>query len=80
MSADLDVRPDADEGSRLTGTHGRNVLTWPVAAAAAAVIAGVGGVGDLGFSATTSSTPSADRQTNAPDGTELGANAPVAPA
>ena len=53
MSADLDVRPDADEGSRATGTHGRNRLTWLVAAAAAAVIAGVGGVRCLGLSATT---------------------------
>jgi hypothetical protein len=43
MSADLDVRPDADEGSRATGTHGRNRLTWLVAAAAAAMIAAGGG-------------------------------------
>ena len=43
MSADLDVRPDVDEGSRATGTHGRNRLTWLVAAAAVAAIAGAGG-------------------------------------
>ncbi len=42
MSADLDVRPDADEGSRATGTHGRNRLTWLVAAASVAAIAAVG--------------------------------------
>ncbi len=77
MSADLDVRPEADEGSRLTGTHGRNRLTWLVAAAAAAVIAGVGGVAISGLG-NDESTPSADRQTNSPGGTELGAKAPVA--
>ena len=44
MSADLDVRPESDEGSRATGTHGRNRLTWLVAAAAVAAIAGLGGV------------------------------------
>ena len=43
MSADLDVRPDADEGSRATGTHGRNRLTWLVAAASVAAITAVGG-------------------------------------
>ena len=35
MSADL-TRPDTDEGSRATGTHGRSPLTWLVAAAAVA--------------------------------------------
>ena len=62
MSADLDVRPDADEGSRATGTHGRNRLTWLVAAAAAAVIAGVGGVAISGLG-DDKAPPSAGRQT-----------------
>jgi hypothetical protein len=43
MSADLDVRPESDEGSRATGTHGRNRITWLVAAAAVAAIAAGGG-------------------------------------
>jgi hypothetical protein len=43
MSADLDVRPESDEGSRATGTRGRNRLTWLVAAAAVAAIAAGGG-------------------------------------
>ncbi len=77
MSADLDVRPDADEGSRATGTHGRNRLTWLVAAAAAAVIAGVGGVAISGLG-NDKAPPSADRQTTSPGGTELGANTPQA--
>jgi hypothetical protein len=51
MSADLEVRPVApDEGTRITGTHGRNRLTWLVAAAATAMIAGVGGVAIAGLS------------------------------
>ena len=77
MSADLDVRPDADEGSRATGTHGRNRLTWLVAAAAAAVIAGVGGVAISGLD-DDKAPPSADRQTTSPGGTELEANAGLA--
>lgn len=43
MSADLDVRPETDDGTRATGTHGRNRVTWLVAAAAVAAIAAVGG-------------------------------------
>jgi hypothetical protein len=43
MSADLDVRPETDEGDRRTGTHGRNRMTWLVAAAAVAAIAAGGG-------------------------------------
>jgi hypothetical protein len=54
MSADLELRPaqpDAgDDGSRATGTHGRNRLTWLVAAAAAAMIASVGGFAIAGLS------------------------------
>ena len=77
MSADLDVRPDTDDGSRATGTHGRNRLTWLVAAAAAAMIAGVGGVAISGLG-NDKSSPSADRQTTSPGGTELDANAGLA--
>jgi hypothetical protein len=78
MSADLDVRPDADEGSRATGTHGRNRLTWLVAAAAAALIAGVGGVAISGLG-NDKAPPSAGRQTTPPGGTELvDPNAPLA--
>ena len=54
MSADLDVRPAADEGSRATGTHGRNRLTWLVAAAAVAAIAAGGAFAVNGL---TGSTP-----------------------
>jgi hypothetical protein len=47
MGADLDLRPTGhdlgDDGNRATGTHGRNRLTWLVAAAAVAAIAAVGG-------------------------------------
>ena len=71
MSADLDVRPDADEGSRATGTHGRNRLTWLVAAAAAAMIAGVGGVAISGLG-NDKAPPSAGHQTTSPGGTEVG--------
>jgi len=74
MSADLDVRPDTDDGSRATGTHGRNRLTWLVAAAAAAVIAGVGGAAISG-AFDDSAPPSAGHQTTAPGGNELDANA-----
>ena len=77
MSADLDVRPDADEGSRATGTHGRNRLTWLVAAAAAAMIAGVGGVAISGLG-NDKAPPSAGHQTTSPGGTGSDANAPLA--
>jgi hypothetical protein len=73
MSADLDVRPEADEGSRDTGTHGRNRLTWLVAAAAAAVIAGAGGVAISGLG-NDDAPPSAGRQTTSPGGNELAPN------
>ena len=76
MSADLDVRPETDDGSRATGTHGRNRLTWLVAAAAAAMIAGVGGVAISGLG-NDKAPPSAGHQTTSPD-TELDANAPLA--
>jgi hypothetical protein len=62
MSADLDVRPESDEGNRATGTHGRNRLTWLVAAAAVAAIAGVGGVALSGLG-DSSAPPSAGKQT-----------------
>ena len=77
MSADLDVRPEADEGSRATGTHGRNRLTWLVAAAAAAMIAGVGGVAISGLG-NDKAPPSAGHQTTSPGGTEVDAGAPLA--
>jgi hypothetical protein len=77
MSADLDVRPDADAGSRATGTHGRNRLTWLVAAAAAAMIAGAGGVAISGLG-NDKAPPSAGHQTTSPGSTELDANAPLA--
>jgi hypothetical protein len=77
MSADLDVRPDADEGSRATGTHGRNRLTWLVAAAAAAMIAGAGGVAISGLG-NDEAPPSAGHQTTSPGGTEPDTNAPLA--
>jgi hypothetical protein len=77
MSADLDVRPDVDEGSRATGTHGRNRLTWLVAAAAAVMIAGAGGVAISGLG-NDKATPSAGHQTTSPGGTELDASAPLA--
>ncbi len=78
MSADLDVRPDADEGSRATGTHGRNRLTWLVAAAAVAAIAAGGTFAVNGLSDSNDSAPQAgDKPTvTSPDGagqtTELG--------
>jgi hypothetical protein len=70
MSAGLDIRPDADEGSRATGTRGRNRLTWLVAAAAAAMIAGVGGFAIAGLSGNDGSPPQASdhRTSSAPDG------------
>jgi hypothetical protein len=74
MSADLEVRPDTDDGTRATGTHGRNRLAWLVAAAAAAMIAGVGGVAISGLG-NDKAPPSADRQTTSPGGTEPDANA-----
>jgi hypothetical protein len=78
MSADLEIRPtqpDAgDEGSRATGTHGRNRLTWLVAAAAAAVIAGVGGFAISGLSGD-SAPPQAGPNTTTPD---TSVNAPLA--
>ena len=61
MSADLDVRPDADEGSRATGTHGRNRLTWLVAAAAVAAIAAGGAFAVSGLSGNDSNAPQADQ-------------------
>jgi hypothetical protein len=78
MSADLEIRPVApDEGGRTSGTHGRNRLTWLVAAAAAAVIAGVGGVAISGLG-NDQAPPSAGHQTTTPGGTEPGgANAPL---
>jgi hypothetical protein len=72
MSADLDIRPaqpDAgDEGSRATGTHGRNRLTWLVAAAAAAVIAGSGGFAISGLSGDDSPPQASDHTSKTTDG------------
>jgi hypothetical protein len=77
MSADLEIRPVApDDASRASGTHGRNRLTWLVAAAAAAMIAGVGGVAIAGLSDDDSPAPQAsDHRTTPPAST---AGAPVA--
>jgi hypothetical protein len=77
MSSDLDIRPDSDHGNRATGTHGRNRLTWLVAAAAAAVIVGVGGVGISALSGDSSTPPSA-RESASSGGTEQSAGAPLA--
>ena len=65
MSADLDVRPDADEGSRATGTHGRNPLTWLVAAAAVTAIAAGGAFAVNGLSGNDSNAPQADHKSPA---------------
>jgi hypothetical protein len=62
MSADLDVRPDVDEGSRATGTHGRNRLTWLVAAAAVTAIAAGGAFAVNGLSDNDSNAPQADQK------------------
>ena len=84
MSADLELRPDADAGTdtgdRATGTHGRNRLTWLVAAAAAAVIAGVGGYAVSGLGGGGSQAPQAgDHQpSTSPGGADVEAGAPLA--
>jgi len=62
MSADLDVRPEVDEGSRATGTHGRNRLTWLVAAAAVTAIAAGGAFAVNGLSDNDSNAPQADQK------------------
>ncbi len=74
MSADLEVRPiEPDEGTRATGTHGRNRLTWLVAAAATAMIAGVGGFAIAGLSGDDSPPPQAsDRRTSSTNTTAAG--------
>jgi hypothetical protein len=77
MSADLDIRPVADDGTRAAGTRGRNRLTWLVAAAAVAVIAGVGGVAISGLAGDDSAPPSA-RDTTGPGSTDLTSGAPAA--
>jgi hypothetical protein len=59
MSADLDVRPVADEGSRASGTHGRNRLTWLVAAASVAAIAAGGAFAVNGLSDSNNPPPQA---------------------
>jgi hypothetical protein len=59
MSADLDVRPALGEGGRATGTHGRNRLTWLVAAAAVAAIAAGGAFAVDGLSGGNGSAPQA---------------------
>lgn len=82
MSADLDVRPaapdHADSGGRATGTHGRNRLTWLVAAAATAVIAGLGGYAVSGLGDDGSQAPTAGDSRTPSDDTSLTAGAPVA--
>lgn len=79
MSADLDIRPVVDEGTRTTGTRGRNRLTWLVAAAAAAVIAGAGGFAVSALSGNDPTTPSAGESTTTTPG-EGGGLAAVAAA
>ena len=82
MSADLDIRPvEPEEGTRSTGTHGRNRLTWLVAAAATAMIAGVGGFAIAGLSDEDSPPQASDHQTTSPgvpDSPETSAGAPLA--
>jgi len=79
MSADLDIRPEADTGGRATGTRGRNRLTWLVAAAAAAVIAGVGGYALSGLGGNGAGAPTArDSQSPTSGESNLEAGAPVA--
>ena len=74
MSVDLEVRPVApDDGNRSTGTHGRNRLTWLVAAAAAAMIAGVGGFAIAGLSGDDSPPPQASEPRTTPPDTTAGA-------
>jgi hypothetical protein len=76
MSADLEVRPVApDDGDRATGTHGRNPLTWLVAAAAAALIAGVGGFAIAGLSGDDSPPPQASGHRTTPPASTAGAPA-----
>lgn len=69
MSADLDVRPATEVGDRTTGTHGRNRLTWLVAAAAVAAIAAGGAFAVNGLSGSGGSAPQAGPQSSvaAPD-------------
>ena len=76
MSADLDVRPESDQAGRATGTHGRNRLTWLVAAAAAAMIAGVGGFAIAGLSGDDGPPPQASGHRTTPAATA--ANEPLA--
>ena len=80
MSADLDIRPVVDEGTRATGTRGRGRLTWLVAAAAAAAIAGVGGVALNGLSGDEPTAPTARESTDPGPAAQppAGAEAPLA--
>ena len=74
MSTDLEVRPAVpDEGTRATHTHGRNRLTWLVAAAAAVVIAGAGGFAVSGLAGNDADPPSASTTTD--PGTDSGTDA-----
>jgi hypothetical protein len=77
MSADLDLRPETDSGGRDTGTHGRNRLTWLVAAAAAAVIAGVGGYALSGLGGNGSGAPTAGGSPSSSEDAGLEAGAPL---
>lgn len=60
MSADLDVRPDAESP---TAERGRNPLTWLVAAAAAVVIAGAGAFAVSGLGGDDPAPPTAGPKT-----------------
>jgi len=77
MSADLEIRPEAEPGDRATGTHGRSRLTWLVAAAAAAVIAGVGGYALSGLGGNGSGAPTAHDSPAGSGDSSLEAGAPV---
>ncbi len=78
MSADLDVRPDAESP---TPERGRNPLTWLVAAAAAVVIAGAGAFAVSGLGGDDPAPPTAGPETTtAPADTAPGTGADPAPA
>ncbi len=78
MSADLDVRPAVDEGDRSSGTHGRNRLTWLVAAAAVAAIAAGGAFAVNGLSGSGDPAPQAGSTKTSSPATVPEAGAPLA--
>ena len=85
MSADLELRTDpADHdghdghGDRTTGTHGRNRLTWLVAAAAAAVIFAAGGYAVSGLGDQSSGPQAGETGSTTGDQATIEAGAPLA--